>query len=140
MRKNPTPSNTSTRAFLFDLDGTLIDSVYQHVLAWREALEAVGMALPAWIIHRRIGMSGGLISSALQRETGRPVSSAVGERIQKLHTEQYLKHVSEIRPLPGARELLTHLTQLSIPWTIATSSSRERAENPSRDARCRGAW
>jgi len=118
-----------SRAFLFDLDGTLIDSVYQHVLAWREALEEVGMALPAWIIHRRIGMSGGLIAAALQRETGRTVSKAVGERIQKLHTQSYLKHVSEIRPLPGARELLTLLTRQSILWTIATSSSLERAQH-----------
>jgi HAD superfamily hydrolase (TIGR01509 family) len=117
------------RAFLFDLDGTLIDSVYQHVLAWREALEEVGMALPAWIIHRRIGMSGGLIAAALQRETGRPVSKSVGARIQTLHTEYYLKHVSEIRPLPGAKELLKLLTKIDVPWTIATSSSLERAQH-----------
>src|SRR5258708_1029316 len=100
----------STVAFLFDLDGTLIASVYQHVLAWREALEQVGMALPAWIIHRRVGMSGGLIASALQRETGRPVSPALGVRIQKLHSESYLNHVKEIRPLPGSRELLAQLS------------------------------
>jgi HAD superfamily hydrolase (TIGR01509 family) len=116
-------------AFLFDLDGTLIDSVYQHVLAWREALEEVGMALPAWIIHRRIGMSGGLIAAALQRETGRPVSAATGKRLQKLHSRMYLKHVREIRPLPGAKELLALLTKQSIPWTIATSSSLERAQH-----------
>jgi HAD superfamily hydrolase (TIGR01509 family) len=119
----------ASRAFLFDLDGTLIDSVYQHVLAWREALEEVGMALPAWIIHRRIGMSGGLIAAALQRETGRAVSKTVGARIQKLHTEHYLKHVSEIRPLPGAKELLRLLTKIAMPWTIATSSSLERAKH-----------
>jgi HAD superfamily hydrolase (TIGR01509 family) len=119
----------SQTAFLFDLDGTLIDSVYQHVLAWREALEAVGMALPAWIIHRRVGMSGGLIANALQRETGRPVNDEVGERLQKLHTQAYLRHVNEIRPLPGAKELLALLSQHSIPWTIATSSTLERAQH-----------
>src|SRR5882672_2240642 len=101
MPKGKSPLMNPSRAFLFDLDGTLIDSVYQHVLAWREALEEVGMALPAWIIHRRIGMSGGLIASALQRETGRRVSAKVGARIQKVHTEMYLKHVDQIRPLPG---------------------------------------
>jgi len=58
-------------AFLFDLDGTLVDSVYQHVLAWREALESVGIELSVWRIHRRIGMSGGLFVHALFRETGR---------------------------------------------------------------------
>ncbi len=62
MDENPRP------AFLFDLDGTLIDSVYQHVLAWREALQEVGISLSVWKIHRRIGMSGGLFVSALARE------------------------------------------------------------------------
>jgi HAD superfamily hydrolase (TIGR01509 family) len=116
-------------AFLFDLDGTLIDSVYQHVLAWREALEEAGFALSAWRIHRRVGMSGGLIAAALQRETGRSVSVETGQRLQEIHTKAYLKHVSEIRPLPGAKELLAVLTRQKIPWTIATSSSLERARH-----------
>jgi len=116
-------------AFLFDLDGTLIDSVYQHVLAWREALEEAGMALSAWRIHRRVGMSGGLIATALQRETGRAVSAETGRRLQELHSKAYLKHVQEIRPLPGARDLLALLTQQKVPWTIATSSSLERAQH-----------
>ncbi|WP_201758946.1 HAD family hydrolase [Acidisarcina polymorpha] len=59
-----------TPAFLFDLDGTLIDSVYQHVLAWHEALEEMGLSLAVWRIHRRIGMSGGLLVQALSREIG----------------------------------------------------------------------
>ena len=59
-----------TQAFLFDLDGTLIDSVYQHVLAWQDALDQMGIELAVWRIHRRIGMSGGLFVNALQRETG----------------------------------------------------------------------
>src|SRR5207244_2546317 len=79
-RKPRRSCNRSTRlssfmppgpAFLFDLDGTLVDSVYQHVLAWREALESVGIELSVWRIHRRIGMSGGLFVNALFRETGR---------------------------------------------------------------------
>ncbi|MGH9791139.1 MAG: hypothetical protein ACRD5W_08025, partial [Candidatus Acidiferrales bacterium] len=52
-------------AILFDLDGTLVDSVYQHVLAWREALEKLGIELAVWRIHRRMGMSGGLFVNAL---------------------------------------------------------------------------
>ena len=56
--------------FLFDLDGTLVDSVYQHVLAWKEALDAEGIELSVWRIHRRIGMSGGLFTNQLLRETG----------------------------------------------------------------------
>jgi len=129
MRSRVPNEMKSSVAFLFDLDGTLIDSVYQHVLAWREALEQAGMALPAWIIHRRVGMSGGLIASALQRETGRLVSPAVGAQIQKRHSEAYLKHVGEIRPLPGAQKLLEKLSKHRIPWTIATSSSLERAKH-----------
>jgi beta-phosphoglucomutase-like phosphatase (HAD superfamily) len=62
-------------AFLFDLDGTLVDGVYQHVLAWREALEFAGIELAAWRIHRRIGMSGGLFVNALLRETGQQLSA-----------------------------------------------------------------
>ena len=56
--------------FLFDLDGTLVDSVYQHVLAWKEALDSEGIELSVWRIHRKIGMSGGLFTNQLVRETG----------------------------------------------------------------------
>ena len=60
--------------FLFDLDGTLVDSVYQHVLAWKEALDAEGIELSVWRIHRKIGMSGGLFTNQLLRETGLDIS------------------------------------------------------------------
>src|SRR2546428_6178697 len=96
-------------AILFDLDGTLVDSVYQHVLAWREALEKAGIELSVWRIHRRIGMSGGLFVNALLRETGRPLAKAEAADIQKWHAEAYARMVAQVRPLPGARELLAHL-------------------------------
>jgi beta-phosphoglucomutase-like phosphatase (HAD superfamily) len=83
--------NSDSLAFLFDLDGTLIDSVYQHVLAWREATQAAGIELPVWRIHRQIGMSEGLMLNALSRETGRPVSRKGAERIQRVHAEAYAK-------------------------------------------------
>ena len=63
---------------LFDLDGTLVDSVYQHVLAWREALESEGIELSVWRIHRKIGMSGGLFTNILARETGIELDPAKG--------------------------------------------------------------
>jgi HAD superfamily hydrolase (TIGR01509 family) len=113
--------------FLFDLDGTLVDSVYQHVLAWREALEAAGIELAVWRIHRRIGMSGGLLVNALLRETGRPLSAEDTARLQRLHAESYAKQVRQVRPLPGARELLAYLTQAKVPWAIATSGKMESA-------------
>jgi HAD superfamily hydrolase (TIGR01509 family) len=116
-----------TPAFLFDLDGTLVDSVYQHVLAWREALEVAGIELSVWRIHRRIGMSGGLLVNALLRETGTPISAEQVANVQRLHAAAYARQVGQIRPLPGARELLQYLTDRGVPWTIATSGRMESA-------------
>jgi HAD superfamily hydrolase (TIGR01509 family) len=115
-------------AFLFDLDGTLVDSVYQHVLAWREALERAGISLSVWRIHRRIGMSGGLLVNALLREVGHPVNPAESERLREYHAEAYAKLVAQVRPLPGARELLQYLSQAKVPWTIATSGYLKSAQ------------
>ena len=120
-------TSTTRTAFLFDLDGTLVDSVYQHVLAWREALEAGGIRLAVWRIHRQIGMSGGLFINALLRETGHTVSSDEAERLQKLHGDAFKRYASQVRPLPGAKELLTYLTTAGVPWAIATSGRLESA-------------
>jgi beta-phosphoglucomutase-like phosphatase (HAD superfamily) len=114
-------------AFLFDLDGTLVDSVYQHVLAWREALEAAGIELAVWRIHRRIGMSGGLLVNALVRETGRSLTAEEMARIGRLHVEAYVQRIGQVRPLPGARDLLSRLSQAGVPWAIATSGRNESA-------------
>jgi HAD superfamily hydrolase (TIGR01509 family) len=108
-------------AFLFDLDGTLIDSVYQHVVAWRAALSAIGIDLSVWRIHRRIGMSGGLFVQALLRETGRALSDAEIARLQEAHAAEYRKQLGSVTALPGARELLTALTEGDVKWAIATS-------------------
>jgi HAD superfamily hydrolase (TIGR01509 family) len=116
-----------TPAFLFDLDGTLVDSVYQHVLAWREALEREGISLSVWRIHRRIGMSGGLLVNALLRETGLPVTREQTTRLRQYHAQAYARLVAQVRPLPGARELLDHLTGSGVPWAIATSGWIESA-------------
>jgi HAD superfamily hydrolase (TIGR01549 family) len=114
-------------AFLFDLDGTLVDSVYQHVLAWREALESTGIELSVWRIHRRIGMSGGLLINALLRETGREVSVEQAKQLQKIHAAAYARLASQVRPLPGAKELLAYLTKAGVPWAIATSGKADFA-------------
>ena len=114
-------------AFLFDLDGTLVDSVYQHVLAWRLALQEVGIDLSVWRIHRRIGMSGGLFINALLRETEMGVTPEQVARIQALHARYYREIAGQVRPLPGARALLTTLTSAGVPWAIATSGRREVA-------------
>jgi len=114
-------------ALLFDLDGTLIDSVYQHVLAWHEALQSMGLLLAVWRIHRRIGMSGGLLAQALGREIGQRVTHQQAEELQKRHAAAFLKYQNEIQPLPGAAELLATLREAGIPWAIATSGRREAA-------------
>ena len=115
---SPAPS------FLFDLDGTLIDSVYQHVFAWREALAGMDIELSVWRIHRRIGMSGGLFVYALLRETGLSMSREEIERLQRAHAEDYRAQMDSVLPLPGASDLLRALTERGVKWAIATSGTR----------------
>ncbi|WFU82547.1 HAD family hydrolase [Bradyrhizobium sp. CIAT3101] len=114
-------------AFLFDLDGTLVDSVYQHVLAWKEALDAEGIELSVWRIHRKIGMSGGLFINQLLRETGIEIGTERVERLRRAHAAAYRQQSNRVRPLPGVRELLKWLSQAGIPWAIATSGRLETA-------------
>ena len=112
------------RALIFDLDGTLIDTVYAHVFAWQRALAEAGLPIEGWRIHRRIGMSGGLFTRAVARELGRPLSDTEVEEIQRHHGELFRELVPERRPLPGAVDLLAHLREASVPFGIATSGRR----------------
>src|SRR6201999_1757091 len=101
------PDSPGQTSFLFDLDGTLIDSVYQHVLAWREALQSVGVSLAVWKIHRRIGMSGGLFVNALVRELETPLDDDTLAALPGLHAEAFIRRYDSVQALPGARALLT---------------------------------
>jgi HAD superfamily hydrolase (TIGR01509 family) len=106
---------------IFDLDGTLIDTVYPHVFAWQRALDEAGMPIEGWRIHRRIGMSGGLFTRAVAREVGRPLTDEEAEAIQVRHGELFRDLVPGRQPLPGAAELLADLRDSGIPHGIATS-------------------
>ena len=114
-------------ALVFDLDGTLVDSVYQHVVAWHHALLESGIELSIWRIHRRIGMSGGLFTRALLRETGRDYDPGLMERLQARHAAAYNRMSGDVRPLPGAVALLRRLSEVGCPWGIATSGRMETA-------------
>jgi HAD superfamily hydrolase (TIGR01509 family) len=119
---------TNPVAFLFDLDGTLVDSVYNHVRAWHLALRENGIELSVWRIHRKIGMSGGLFTAQLQREIGRPIDEATRQRLRDRHAELFRELSKDVPPLPGAVELLQTLTKLELPWAIATSGRMVTAE------------
>jgi HAD superfamily hydrolase (TIGR01509 family) len=109
------------RAFIFDLDGTLVDTVYAHVVAWQQALAEAGIDIDGWRIHRRIGMSGGLFTRGISREIGRSLSVDEQHRLQRRHGELYLELLPIRRPLPGARELVHALYEGGVPFAIATS-------------------
>ena len=109
---------------IFDLDGTLVDTVYAHVFAWQRALDEAGMPIDGWRIHRRIGMSGGLFARAVAREVGRPLSTEEVEQIQQRHGAIFRELLPDRRALPGAVELLAELRELGISHGIATSGRR----------------
>jgi phosphoglycolate phosphatase-like HAD superfamily hydrolase len=109
------------RAFIFDLDGTLVDTVYAHVVAWQQAFEESGFVIDGWRIHRRIGMSGGLFTRAVAREIGRPLTVEEQERLTRRHGELFLELLPVRRPLTGAPDLLRRLYEGGVPFGIATS-------------------
>ncbi|WP_394823183.1 HAD family hydrolase [Pendulispora albinea] len=112
------------RALIFDLDGTLVDTVYAHVFAWQQALAEAGMSIDGWRIHRKIGMSGGLFTRALARELGRSLEPGEARALQDRHGVIFRQLLPERRPLPGAIALLRRLRELEVPHGIATSGRR----------------
>jgi len=118
------PLEENLKAFIFDLDGTLVDTVYAHIFAWQKALVEAGLAIEGWRIHRKIGMSGGLFTRAVARELGREISPAEEESLQRRHGEIFIELLPERRPLPGAVDLIRFLYSNKILFGIATSGRR----------------
>jgi HAD superfamily hydrolase (TIGR01509 family) len=117
------------QALIFDLDGTLVDTVYAHVFAWQRALAEAELPIDGWRIHRRIGMSGGLFTRAVARELGRPLTAEEVEAIQARHGELFRELLPERRPLPGAVELLAELRESGVAHGIATSGRRPEIDS-----------
>jgi HAD superfamily hydrolase (TIGR01509 family) len=113
-------------ALIFDLDGTLVDTVYAHVFSWQKALQESGMAVDGWRIHRKIGMSGGLFTRAVGREIGHELTDEQAEELQRVHDRLFLELLpaDERRPLPGAKAILKELREREITHGIATSGRR----------------
>lgn len=121
-------NNSRGPSLLFDLDGTLADSVYEHVIAWEAAFQKRKFNVEAWRIHRYTGISGKLLVRGVFRNSRRVASEFEVEKLEELHKRAYEKMLHSIRLLPGARELLSTLTKKRIPWAIA-SSGDEKAVN-----------
>jgi HAD superfamily hydrolase (TIGR01509 family) len=103
---------------VLDVDGTLIDSNYHHTLAWWRAFRDEGYDVPAWRIHRAVGMGGDRLVSAV---TDEEVEADAGDRIRDAWEKHYDSVLGEVPPLPGARELLTALRQRGFQVALASS-------------------
>ena len=112
-------------ALIFDLDGTLVDTVYAHVFAWQRALAEAGLPIDGWRIHRRIGMSGGLFTRAVARELARPLTASEVEAIQAPPRRNSFASCSRSDGRSPRRvELLAELRTAGVPFGIATSGRR----------------
>lgn len=124
--ERPAPFSVETKlpAVLFDLDGTLIDSNYQHVNAWSETLLAAGIEIPRWKIHRRVGMSGKSMIQELLREIGNSKNSVDLDHLEREHDSRFRRVIPHLKPLPGANQIMKHLSRHGIRFAIATTGGR----------------
>jgi HAD superfamily hydrolase (TIGR01549 family) len=118
--------NHSLPAILFDLDGTLVDTVYQHMMAWSAPLKEAGIVIPDWKIHRRVGMSGKSMPQQLFREHQAGKRKLNIDVLEKKHEAEFTRTRRNVRLLPGAPELLRHLTRLGVRWAIATTGNKRQ--------------
>ncbi|MHC5795151.1 HAD family hydrolase [Lacisediminihabitans sp. FW035] len=111
----------TTRAVLFDVDGTLVDSNYLHVEAWSRAFAQLGHPVDAWRIHAAMGMDSSLLLTQFLGDDGGESS----DRAQKLHSTFYAETARELRPLSGARELIAEVARRGHIAVLATSAPED---------------
>jgi HAD superfamily hydrolase (TIGR01509 family) len=112
----------SVEAALLDVDGTLIDSNYQHALAWYRAFRRHGIVLPLWRIHRAVGMGGDQLVPAL---VGPDVDRECGDAVRDARDEVYGELIDEVAPLDGAHELIADLSERGLRAVLASSSPED---------------
>jgi HAD superfamily hydrolase (TIGR01509 family) len=120
------------RALIFDLDGTLTDSVYAHVIAWQKCFATEDMDVPAWTIHTKIGLSGEELALVIGREVDKPLSKEQAVALDKRHGDILKELWPQPKPLPGAIALLRRLRELNVRYGIATSGGRSGLEEAMR--------
>src|SRR6476659_11485652 len=110
---------------IFDVDGTLVDTNYQHALAWFRAFRRYGITRPMWRIHRGIGMGGDLFVP----EVGGPkVEEAHGEDLREAWAEEFDQLIDEIQPFEGAHELLAEVKKRGFRLVLASSGKTQHVE------------
>ncbi|MFL5826602.1 MAG: HAD family hydrolase [Thermoleophilaceae bacterium] len=113
-------------AAILDIDGTLVDTNYQHAIAWYRAFRQHGFVLPIWRIHRHIGMGGDKLVAALTSEA---VDAAHGDDIRTAEGALYMVLIAEVEPMRGARELLEELRRRGHPVVLASSAKASEVEH-----------
>jgi HAD superfamily hydrolase (TIGR01549 family) len=113
-------------AVVFDVDGTLVDSNYEHTLAWARAFKEVGVRLPTWRLHRHVGMGGDQLVEAV---AGSDVEQRLGDRVRDLERERYRELIGEVRPFPGAKEILEACRDAGLRVILASSAKGEELEH-----------
>jgi HAD superfamily hydrolase (TIGR01509 family) len=116
----------SGSAAILDIDGTLVDSNYQHAIAWYRALRQHGHVLPIWRIHRHIGMGGDQLVGAL---CGDEVEEREGDDIRDAEKALYMALIDEVEPLAGARELIEDLKRMGRTIVLASSAKPDEVEH-----------
>jgi HAD superfamily hydrolase (TIGR01549 family) len=112
-------------AIVFDVDGTLVDSNYEHALAWARAFKEVGVEVPSWRIHRHVGMGGDQLVSAV---AGGDVEERLGDHIRAVEKERYREMIDEIRAFPGAQEILEACRDTGLRVILASSAKGDELE------------